>query len=71
LWYPVGMKALFQSERNEEKPISVSFTDRLRFTIAQMEAETHQGVEDWTPTITRLKEVLEEELSNTDAEQVA
>jgi len=55
------MKALFQSERNEEKPVVVSFTERLRFTIAQMEAETQQGVEDWTPTITRLKEVLAEE----------
>jgi hypothetical protein len=56
------MKALFLTERNDEKPITVPFTDRLRFTIAQMEAETQQGVEDWTPTIARLKEVLEEEI---------
>jgi len=55
------MKALFLTERNDEKPVEVSFTDRLRFTIAQMEAETQQGVEDWTSTIARLKEVLAEE----------
>jgi hypothetical protein len=59
------MKALFLTERNDEKPITVPFTDRLRFTIAQMEAETQQGGEDWTPTIARLKEVLEAEAAET------
>lgn len=38
-----------------------SFVFRLRGTIALLEAETQQGLEDWTPTITRLKEVLAEE----------
>lgn len=56
------MKAMFLTERNDEKPIEVSFTDRLKHTIAVMEMETQQGVEDWTPTIKRLKEVLQEEL---------
>lgn len=65
------MKALFHSERNEEKPVVVSFTERLRFTIAQMEAETQQGVEDWTPTIARLKEVLAEEEATQNVAAVA
>ena len=38
-----------------------SFAFRLTHTIAQLEQETKDGVEDWTPTITRLKEVLAEE----------
>ena len=41
-----------------------SFIYRLQHTIALLEAETQQGVEDWTPTIQRLKEVLAEELTN-------
>jgi len=41
-----------------------SFIYRLQHTIALLEIETQQGVEDWTPTITRLKEVLAEELTN-------
>lgn len=40
-------------------PDSLSF--RLRHTIAMLEYETQQGIEDWTPTISRLKEVLKEE----------
>ena len=46
-----------------------SFAYRLTHTIALLEMETQQGVEDWTPTIVRLKEVLEEEkkiLASTD-----
>ena len=69
LCYTSIMKALFQTERNDEKPIEVSFTDRLRFTIAQMEAETQQGLENWTPTITRLKEVLTEEENKISAKK--
>ena len=61
LEYNQAMKALFQTERNEEKPYEASFADRLRHTIALMEAETQQGIEDWTPTIVRLREVLAEE----------
>jgi hypothetical protein len=40
-----------------------SFVHRLKHTIAMLEAETQQGVEDWTPTIVRLKEVLAEEIA--------
>ena len=61
LEYNQAMKALFITERNEEKPYEASFADRLRHTIALMEAETQQGIEDWTPTIVRLREVLAEE----------
>ena len=61
LEYNQAMKALFQTERNEEKPYEASFADRLRHTIALMEAETQQGIEDWSPTIVRLREVLAEE----------
>lgn len=38
-----------------------SFIYRLKHTIALLEFETQQGVENWTPTIARLKEVLAEE----------
>ena len=38
-----------------------SFIYRLKHTIALLEIETQQGVENWTPTIARLKEVLAEE----------
>jgi hypothetical protein len=41
-----------------------SFAFRLTHTIAMLERETAEGVEDWTPTITRLKEVLAEELAD-------
>ena len=61
LEYNQAMKALFQTERNDEKPHEATFADRLRHTIALMEAETQQGIEDWTPTIVRLREVLAEE----------
>jgi hypothetical protein len=37
-----------------------SFAYRLRSTIALLEQETEDGIEDWTPTIARLREVLEE-----------
>jgi hypothetical protein len=40
-----------------------SFIYRLQHTIALLEVETQQGVEDWTPTIARLKEVLAEEMA--------
>jgi len=40
-----------------------SFAYRLQHTIAHLEAETQAGIEDWTPTIVRLREVLAEELS--------
>ena len=39
-----------------------TFVYRIRATIAQLRAETQQGVEDWTPTIARLETVLEEEI---------
>ena len=37
-----------------------SFSFRLRSTIALLEAETQQGVDNWTETINRLKETLAE-----------
>ena len=37
-----------------------SFSYRLRGSIAMLEAETQQGVEDWTSTIARLKTTLAE-----------
>lgn len=37
-----------------------TFANRLRFTIGQLERETAEGVENWTPTIDRLKNVLAE-----------
>lgn len=40
-----------------------AFSSRLRHTIALLEYETEQGIEDWTPTITRLREVLGEEVA--------
>jgi hypothetical protein len=40
-----------------------ALSSRLRHTIACLEWETQKGIEDWTPTIVRLKEVLAEELS--------
>ena len=38
-----------------------SFSYRLRKTISTLQTETEAGVEDWTPTIVRLQEVLAEE----------
>ena len=38
-----------------------SFPNRLRHTIALLERETKEGIEDWSPTILRLREVLAEE----------
>jgi len=38
----------------------ISFKDRLIHTIAQLEAETHQGVEDWTTTIAKCRDLLKE-----------
>jgi len=61
LEYNQAMKALFITERNDEKPHEATFADRLRHTIALMLRETEEGVEDWTPTIVRLREVLAEE----------
>lgn len=37
-----------------------SFSYRLRGSIALLEAETQQGIENWTPTIERLKATLAE-----------
>jgi hypothetical protein len=42
----------------------IPFKERLKHTIAQLERETEEGLEDWTPTIERLKEVLKEEEEN-------
>lgn len=39
----------------------IPLATRLRHTIDQLERETKEGIEDWTPTIQRLKEVLKEE----------
>jgi hypothetical protein len=61
LEYNQAMKALFQTERNDEKPHEATFADRLRHTIAIMLRETEEGIEDWSPTIVRLREVLAEE----------
>jgi hypothetical protein len=56
------MKTIYHTDSpSDEKPIEVSFADRLRHTIAIMRVETQQGVEDWTPTIVRLQEVLSKE----------
>ena len=35
-----------------------TFANRLRFTIAQLERETAEGVENWTPTIDALRATL-------------
>jgi hypothetical protein len=59
--YNRAMKAHFITERNDEKPYDASFAERLKHSIALLEAETQQGVEDWTQTIVRLREVLAEE----------
>jgi hypothetical protein len=59
--YNRAMKAQFITERNDEKPYDASFAERLKHSIALLEAETQQGVEDWTQTIVRLREVLAEE----------
>jgi len=37
-----------------------SFSYRLRGSIALLEAETQQGIENWAPTIDRLKATLAE-----------
>lgn len=38
----------------------ISFKDRITHTIAQLEAETQQGLEDWTTTIVKCRELLKE-----------
>lgn len=38
----------------------ISFKERLTHTIAQLEAETQQGVEDWTTTIAKCRDLLKE-----------
>jgi len=38
----------------------ISFKDRLRHTIAQLSAETQQGLEDWTSTINKCQDLLAE-----------
>jgi hypothetical protein len=40
--------------------MSISFTDRLKHTIAQLEEETASGQENWTPTIDALRATLNE-----------
>lgn len=40
-----------------------SFSFRLARTIESLKAETEAGVEDWTPLISRLQEVLDEEVA--------
>jgi hypothetical protein len=38
----------------------ISFKDRLIHTIAQLKAETQQGLEDWTSTIAKCQDLLAE-----------
>lgn len=38
----------------------ISFKDRITHTIAQLEAETQQGLEDWTSTISKCRALLKE-----------
>lgn len=38
----------------------ISFKDRITHTIAQLEAETQQGLEDWTTTIAKCRDLLKE-----------
>lgn len=40
--------------------MSISFADRLKHTIAQLEEETASGQENWTPTIDALRATLNE-----------
>lgn len=56
---------LWYNDRMNHDPDALS--SRLRHTIACLEWETQKGIEDWTPTIVRLKEVLAEELSAVSA----
>jgi hypothetical protein len=43
------------------KDTMIPFKERLKHTIAQLKQETADGLEDWTPTIQRLEEVVKEE----------
>ena len=38
-----------------------SFLFRLRHTLAMLKYETQQGIEDWSPTISRIEQVISEE----------
>lgn len=38
----------------------VSFKDRITHTIAQLELETQQGLEDWSSTIAKCRSLLKE-----------
>lgn len=57
------MKALFQSERNDEKQHSASFAERLKITILRVEQEIAEGYEHEASYLARLREVLQEEES--------
>ena len=39
-------------------PNPVSFSFRLRASIAQMERETKEGVDDWSTLIQRMRDIL-------------
>lgn len=54
------MKILFHADGNDEVAThQPSFEDRLRHTLSILEQETADGVEDWSETISRIKEMLE------------
>jgi hypothetical protein len=59
--YNGGMKALFLTERNDEKQHSASFAERLRATILRVEQEIAEGYEHEAEYLERLREVLAEE----------
>lgn len=55
------MKALFITERNDEKPHDAPLTERLRATILRVEREIAEGYEHEAEYLVRLREVLAEE----------
>lgn len=59
--YNRGMKALFLTERNDEKQHSAPLADRLRATILRVEQEIAEGYEHEAEYLVRLREVLAEE----------
>jgi hypothetical protein len=55
------MKAIYHSDTvADENAYKPTWEEKVRLTITILEKETAEGVEDWTPTIVRLKEVLAE-----------
>jgi len=55
-----SIEPLWYNDTMNTDPDSFSF--RLTRTIESLKAETAAGVEDWTPLISRLQEVLAEEV---------